>query len=592
MDEITSETEINRRNILRAIGVGTVGVTALTGASRATYQPSEMAGFRGISGQQESPSLEFEQQRSDGESLVISISVDEDRTVMIQDDAKKNTFYATKEIPGGTHEEEFTIELDEPIKETQLMQVWLFAGELHESEVITVQEAMVAVNEELDATLGRTFVEANPDAGFNYPYYLFSPTNPNDSEIPLLVEPNNTGTISDDFGVHKKRAKSVINRGASRPISEDLGVPLLVPIFPRPKSEPVDATTYTHALDRDTLEIEGNDLERIDLQLLHMVEDAKARLEGETYSFTDQIILNGFSASGNFVDRFTVLHPERVLSVTAGGLNGTALLPLKEWQGKTLDYHVGIADLEELTGESVDVSKLNGVNQLLYMGSEDTNDTIPYDDAWTPALRELALSVYGEDMVQDRFPQCQRAYEKAGVDAQFKIYDGLGHRPAEESELVEFHRSSINGDDVTGFGEQLGTSAVISVTTDSPKSGEEITFDASDSAANSAQIVNYSWEFGDEETAVGEAVTHTYSEPGTYTVTLTVVTDQGTEQSTTQEVIVEQASTNPTDSSDNPDSENSSENNSGSVPGFGVGAAVAGLGGAASLVAKRIRDQE
>jgi hypothetical protein len=42
--------------------------------------------------------------------------------------------------------------------------------------------------------------------------------------------------------------------------------------------------------------------------------------------------------------------------------------------------------------------------------------------------------------------------------------------------------------------------------------GETITFDASDSESTGAEIVQYFWNFGDGESAVGEQVTHSYYE--------------------------------------------------------------------------------
>jgi PKD repeat protein len=47
-----------------------------------------------------------------------------------------------------------------------------------------------------------------------------------------------------------------------------------------------------------------------------------------------------------------------------------------------------------------------------------------------------------------------------------------------------------------------------------------IQFDASDS---SGQIDTYNWNFGDGQTGTGQVVTHTYTSPGTYQATLTVV---------------------------------------------------------------------
>jgi hypothetical protein len=213
------------------------------------------------------------------------------------------------------------------------------------------------------------FVEANPDAGFQYPYYLYAADSFVGAEpSPMLVETNNTGTATDDFSVHRRAAEELISGGFPRRLADELRVPLLVPVFPRPETEPVDWRHYTHQLDRQTLQVSDGPLERIDLQLLRMVDDAQQRLESELYPAADDIMLNGFSASGNFVDRFTVLHPDRVRSVTAGGLNGMTVLPLSEMNGRTLNYHVGIADVEELTGEAVEVDALDDVNQFPYMG--------------------------------------------------------------------------------------------------------------------------------------------------------------------------------------------------------------------------------
>jgi len=52
----------------------------------------------------------------------------------------------------------------------------------------------------------------------------------------------------------------------------------------------------------------------------------------------------------------------------------------------------------------------------------------------------------------------------------------------------------------------------------------EVTFDASASSSPNGTIVSYEWDFGDDEAGSGVTVEHTYTEKGTYSVTL-VVTD-------------------------------------------------------------------
>jgi chitodextrinase len=58
-------------------------------------------------------------------------------------------------------------------------------------------------------------------------------------------------------------------------------------------------------------------------------------------------------------------------------------------------------------------------------------------------------------------------------------------------------------------------------------SGLSCAFNGSGSTDSDGAIVGYEWVFGDGTTASGVAVQHTYAQPGSYTVTLTVTDDDG-----------------------------------------------------------------
>jgi len=75
------------------------------------------------------------------------------------------------------------------------------------------------------------------------------------------------------------------------------------------------------------------------------------------------------------------------------------------------------------------------------------------------------------------------------------------------------------------------------VAPDNPKSGKAASFDASGSS-DDGTITAYYWEFGDGQTATGKTVSHTWSAPGTYEVTLWVTDDTGQQGSTTRSVVV------------------------------------------------------
>jgi len=56
---------------------------------------------------------------------------------------------------------------------------------------------------------------------------------------------------------------------------------------------------------------------------------------------------------------------------------------------------------------------------------------------------------------------------------------------------------------------------------------ESINFDASQSSDVDGEIVSYQWNFGDGNTSTGQVVTHAYSAPGEYLVSLTIVDNDG-----------------------------------------------------------------
>jgi PKD repeat protein len=78
--------------------------------------------------------------------------------------------------------------------------------------------------------------------------------------------------------------------------------------------------------------------------------------------------------------------------------------------------------------------------------------------------------------------------------------------------------------------------AVINAFNQGP-TGQVITFDGSGSRASPGHsLVAFAWDFGDGTTANGVTVSHSYSQPGNYVVTLTVTDDQGLTAETTQVV--------------------------------------------------------
>ncbi|MDA8019527.1 MAG: hypothetical protein MPN21_18950 [Thermoanaerobaculia bacterium] len=288
-------------------------------------------------------------------------------------------------------------------------------------------------------------VSPSPDRGFHHPYFLLLPETLDDSgrNVHLLVEPNNTGTSDDDLELHQESALRLALRGHPRALAERLAVPLLVPAFPRPRT---DWRIYTHALDRDTMRVEEGDLAHIDLQLLAMVRHARVVLESTSIETTQGLWMHGFSASGSFVNRFAALHPGEVQAVAAGGLNALPILPFGDWEGTELPYPIGVSDLAELTGTPFDADAFSRVEQWVYMGELDRNDTLPYGDAWSDEEKQLISSLLGETMMPDRWQRVQTLLADAS-QIRTVTYVGVGHEIPPEilDELVTFFRSGAQG---------------------------------------------------------------------------------------------------------------------------------------------------
>lgn len=311
-------------------------------------------------------------------------------------------------------------------------------------------------------------VDPDPKAGFHYPYLLNIPAPSPGGESRLLVEGTNIPGPADDFDAHLEEATRRAEQGFGRGVADELGAPFLHPVFPRPRTHPVDWTHYTHQLCRKTLQLESAPLARIDEQLLAMIDDARTRILRHGWSVSEDVMVNGFSASGTFAHRFSVLHPDRVSSVTAGGINGMVVLPREAASvdalggRRPLNYPVGVADLEALTGAAFDLDRYRTVDQFLFMGAEDGTDTLRYPDAWTqPEIRASAILVYGEDPHQDRFPYCRQVYNDHDIPSVFRRYEDTGHTPDPAfDDVVAFHeQSAANVDAATleaTFGGNVG----------------------------------------------------------------------------------------------------------------------------------------
>lgn len=285
----------------------------------------------------------------------------------------------------------------------------------------------------------------NPEKGFYNDYILFIPKGTSlNKKTFLLVEPNNTGKISDSIDIHKKYAIDLASvSSVGNNVSTELKIPLLVPVFPRPAAQPL---IYTHALDRDVILEKSPVLRRLDLQLLEMITDAQNILCSMNIQVDPRFFMNGFSASATFTNRFSFIHPDKIKALAIGGFNGELMFPQNEINGIKLNYPIGTSDFEKLFNKQFDFETYKSVPQFIYMGKTDENDAVQFDDAYSENERNIINDNIGRH-VQERYLKCQEIYKENNIAPIFKTYENVGHftTAAVNLEVIKFFFSQMQG---------------------------------------------------------------------------------------------------------------------------------------------------
>ena len=286
-------------------------------------------------------------------------------------------------------------------------------------------------------------IKKNPEKGFHNDYILFIPKGtPLNQKTYLLVEPNNTGKISDSMDIHKQYAIDLASvSSVGNNIATELKIPLLVPIFPRPESQPL---MYTHALDRDVMLEKSPQLKRLDLQLLEMITDAKRILMAMNILVAPKFFMNGFSASATFTNRFSFIHSEKIKAIAIGGFNGELIFPQTEKNGIKLNYPIGINDFQKLFSKKFNIDVYQSIPQFIYMGKLDDNDAVQFDDAYDDKERKIINDNIGRT-VQERYVECQKIYQENKITPIFKTYETVGHWTTSDVnlEVIKFFMSQM-----------------------------------------------------------------------------------------------------------------------------------------------------
>ena len=113
--------------------------------------------------------------------------------------------------------------------------------------------------------------------------------------------------------------------------------------------------------------------------------------------------------------------------------------------GKTLNYPLGLADIDKITGRKVNLEQFKELPQLLYMGEKDENDAVAFDDAYSKEDRELVYELMGKQLIPQRWQFIQTVYQQNNVQAEFRSYKNIGHGTDLKinNDLVDFFRQFL-----------------------------------------------------------------------------------------------------------------------------------------------------
>jgi len=586
-----------RRQVLRLTGISAVGAAGLSQAGAVAQEDANV-------------SVRFEDQESDGSSVVIeSLYTEVEAEVIIFHSEGDRQRYRVLNVEAGTEFSDRTIELDEPIPETQLISVSVQPPEGGFS--YDGARATVAVDEPLhssdsgDSESGLELVEADSDAGFDWPYLLYTPSTSESAEgdeagsagaetRPLVVGNSPWRGVPSETERRLESGRGHIENGRLSAIASELDSPGLVALIP---SRAEDGSYQN-------LSLSGTDGDRLDLQLLAMIEDARERLAEQPYDVPEKFHADGFSSNGRFFDKFTALHPERINAVSAGG-NGIVVLPFEELgedvptagdpSTTTLPWPVGVGTLSELIGAEFDEEAWLETDQFWYIGAEDQDPENPEEYVHklyrgSGEVDDLIAEIFGSLQVDDRFRTSEAILEQVGASARFTAYDGAGHEITGEmvDDILEFHRRHRHGE----FGPQFDrtvewSDAPVSVDDTLGVTASYENLGAAEATATATLLVDGE-TVDTTEVAVAPGETervefeHTFESAGEYTVSV----DESASESF--EVTAESDADTATDTGST--DSGSPESTAADQPGFGLAQAIAAVGGIGYLLRRRISD--
>ncbi|MCQ2412603.1 MAG: hypothetical protein MJ057_06565 [Sphaerochaetaceae bacterium] len=307
----------------------------------------------------------------------------------------------------------------------------------HSSEPKELPPIRVDVVEDIPRTL---VLRANPKRGYYFDCYIFLPRYFSRSEY-LLVEASNSGPSERTASQESLYIMKTRRDYHSLTIGTDLNLPVLLAAIPRPTTENPHCLSYFAIHD-----FKGAN-KRVDVQLACAIKDALEYLNA-TYdtNLNEKILMYGHSSGGNFVSRFTFLHPEMVYAMCAGGTQGIFPMPISSYKGYALPYPLGTSDYKSITGHAFSLEDWSQVRMYLYNGDIDDNDSITPNGLYPAEMSSFIFSHIGDSM-EERTKTVSEIYHSATENMQTVLYLNTGHQQVPYEDAEYFFRMNIRSEE-------------------------------------------------------------------------------------------------------------------------------------------------
>lgn len=251
---------------------------------------------------------------------------------------------------------------------------------------------------------------------------------------------------------------------------------LLVPVIPRPKNGVYVVVFPPAVFSENTSPF----LQRPDEKVILMIDKLLSDLRNDAFQVNDKVLMEGFSASAIFAQRFSLLHPERVKAIAAGHSGGALTFPLTAYGDTEMNWPVGIADYEELAGYEFNLEEYQKIVQFIYIGDKDVNNStleggVNNTIFQSPDDLAFVVTTFGTTDPVRLQNQVDYLHSQGFNNFIFKLYPGIRHYPS--SEMVnDSYYFLINYDLPDQIAISSPMPAIQSITKESDKDGMTLVF--------------------------------------------------------------------------------------------------------------------